>query len=101
MKDGLSMMPSVATGVGVGGQWKKRGTERPGEKELASKQSWKDFTLPTATSYIFYILGKMSLGKWFCDSYWGSIGDECLPSPPLPIPCISIEGREHQFHKKI
>lgn len=58
MKDSLCMMPAVAAQVG-----KKRGMERPSEKELANEQSWKDFSLPMATFYIFYILGKMALRK--------------------------------------
>lgn len=66
MKDSLCMMPAVAAQVG-----KKRGMERPSEKELANEQSWKDFSLPMATFYIFYILGKMALRKWFQNSYWG------------------------------
>lgn len=43
--------------LGVGGQWKKRGMESLGEKEVANEQSWKDFILPTETFHIFYILG--------------------------------------------
>lgn len=55
----------------LGGQQREREMEKPGGKELANEQSGKDFTLPTASFYIFYILGKISLRQWFYNSYWG------------------------------
>lgn len=61
----------------LGGERREKGIEKNGEKKLANEQSRKESTLPTAPFYMFYILGKMFLGKWFHISTM-PFGDECL-----------------------
>lgn len=70
-----------------------------GQEELANEQCREDPTLPTAIFYIFYILGKRSLGKWFYILL--VIHRLLVMNAYLPVPHVSIEGREHQLHKKI
>ena len=57
-----------------------------GRRYQQMRKSKKDPTLPAAT--LLYILGQMSLGKWFHDSYWRWM---LIPTPPTPIPCVSTE----------
>lgn len=65
------------------------------ETELANEKSRKDSTLPTATFYIFYILGKMSSRK-LAPQFLLVMN---VYSPPLPIPHVSIEERGYQLYK--
>lgn len=88
-----------AAGGRLGGQQRKRGNGEAWREGISKRAKREGFYFPTATCFILYILGKMSLRKWFHSPSWAWM---LILSPQVPpIPCVSIEGRGHQLRKKI